>query len=165
MLDSAVQMSEEPKTETQKDQYLIFTLDSGYYGIDIKNVTEIIGIQRITPVPELPDYVQGIISLRGKIIPVIDVRIRFRMEPAEYTDRTCIIIVDIGSASVGLIVDGVSDVLSLEEGDIVDAPNMDTAARRFIRGIGRVGDEVKLLIDCIELINDEESDKLNAIAV
>lgn len=165
MLDSAVQMSEEPKTETQKDQHLIFTLDSGYYGIDIKNVTEIIGIQRITPVPELPAYVQGIISLRGKIIPVIDVRIRFRMEPAEYTDRTCIIIVDIGSASVGLIVDGVSDVLSLEEGDIVDAPNMDTAARRFIRGIGRVGDEVKLLIDCIELINDEESDKLNAIAV
>ncbi|MFZ5976000.1 MAG: chemotaxis protein CheW [Bacillota bacterium] len=163
MLDFATQELESLENDAQKNQYLIFTLGSNYYGIDIKNVTEIIGIQKITRVPELPEYVQGIISLRGKIIPVIDVRMRFKMESIEYNDRTCIIIVDLGNMSVGLIVDGVADVLSFEDSEIVETPGIENENNKFIKGVGKVGDEVKLLINCEELLNDEETDKLSKV--
>ena len=99
MLDVAAQELDNLVSDAQKNQYLIFALGPNHYGIDIKNVTEIIGIQKITKVPELPEYVQGIISLRGKIIPVVDVRMRFKIEAVEYNDRTCIIIVDLGNVS------------------------------------------------------------------
>jgi purine-binding chemotaxis protein CheW len=163
MLDFATQELEDLVSDTQKNQYLIFTLGPNCYGIDIKNVTEIIGIQKITKVPELPEYVQGIISLRGKIIPVIDVRMRFKIESIEYNDRTCIIIVDLGNVSVGLIVDGVADVLSFEDSEIVDTPGIDNEDNRFIKGVGKVGDEVKLLINCEKLLNDDETDKLSEV--
>lgn len=163
MLDLATQDIESLTNDTQKNQYLIFTLGSNHYGIDIKNVTEIIGIQKITPVPELPEYVQGIISLRGKIIPVVDVRMRFKMESIEYNDRTCIIIVDLGKTSVGLIVDGVADVLSFEDSEILETPGIENENNKFIKGVGRVGDEVKLLINCEELLSDDETDKLSKV--
>lgn len=161
MMDFDLQGLEKIEDEVQKSQYLIFNLDTDYYGIDIKNVTEIIGIEKITPVPELPDYVKGIISLRGKIIPVIDVRTRFKMSEIEYNDRTCVIIVDLKGIAVGLIVDGVSEVLSFSENDIVPPPGIGSNERnKYLMGIGKVGSEVRLLIDCDELLNDEETDKL-----
>lgn len=163
MLDIATQEFESLVNDTQKNQYLIFTLGANHYGIDIKNVTEIIGIQKITQVPELPEYVQGIISLRGKIIPVIDVRMRFKMESIEYNDRTCIIIVDLGNMSVGLIVDGVADVLSFEDSEIVETPGIENENNKFIKGVGKVDDDVKLLINCEELLNDEETSKLSKV--
>lgn len=109
----------EQEEDTQQDRYLTFSLGNQIFGIEIRYVTEIIGIQPITEVPEMPDYVKGIINLRGKIIPVIDVRLKFRKEPAEYNDRTCIIVIDIHEISIGLIVDNVAEVLTITEENIV----------------------------------------------
>lgn len=150
--------------DTQKDKYLTFSLGKEDYGIEIRFVTEIIGIQAVTEVPELPDYVKGIINLRGKIIPVMDVRLRFKKDAVEYNDRTCIIVVDIGQISVGLIVDKVAEVLSIAEQDIVPPPDMKTGFNsKFVKGIGKVGNEVKLVLDCDKLLSNEEIDNLSNI--
>ncbi len=103
----------EEQEDTQKGKYLTFFLDQEAYGIDIRYVTEIIGIQPITAVPEVPAYVRGIINLRGKIIPVLDVRLKFHKETVPYNDRTCIIVVEIQEMPVGLIVDHVADVSAI----------------------------------------------------
>lgn len=143
---------------------LTFLLGTEFYGIEIRHVTEIIGIQAITEIPEMPEYIRGIINLRGKIIPVMDVRLRFRKPPREYNDRTCIIVVDIRDISVGLIVDSVSEVLSIPDHDIVPPPEINKkTANRYIKGIGKVGNEVKLLLDCDKLLNDDEFDILSDI--
>lgn len=147
--------------DTQKGRYLTFTLDKESYGIEIKYVTEIIGMQEITEIPELPDYIRGIINLRGKIIPVMDIRLRFKKEPREYNDRTCIIVVDIKDFSVGIIVDGVSEVLTIPEQDIVEPPQMNkNYHNRYIKNIGKVGEQVKLLLDCERLLSDDEMELL-----
>ncbi|AGF59227.1 MULTISPECIES: chemotaxis protein CheW [Clostridium] len=149
--------------DTQKEKYLIFVLDNESYGISINNIIEIIGIQPITLVPELPDYIKGIINLRGKIIPVMDVRLRFKKEFREYNDRTCIIVIDIEGLGIGLIVDRVSEVLVIQEQDIVPPPNLNKITNRFIRGIGKTGKEVKLILDCDKLINDEDNTILTSV--
>ncbi|GAE87691.1 chemotaxis protein CheW [Acetivibrio straminisolvens] len=151
----------EYEEDTQKGKYLTFLIGKEVYGIEIKYVTEIIGIQQITEVPELPEYIKGIINLRGKIIPVLDVRLRFKKEPMEYNDRTCIVVVDINDVSVGLIVDSVAEVISIPEENIVPPPEANTGfSNRYIKEIGKVGDEVKLLLDCNKLLNDEECENL-----
>ena len=151
--------------DTQKGKFLTFSLCKEDYGIEIKHVTEIIGIQAITEVPELPNYVKGIINLRGKIIPVMDVRVRFAKEQREYDDRTCVIIIDIMEFSIGLIVDRVCEVISISENEIVPPPNIDKGYHhRYIKGIGKVNNEVKLILDCEKILNDDELEKLNEIA-
>lgn len=150
--------------DTQKDRYLIFYIDNESYGIEIKYVTEIIGIQTITEVPELPDYVKGIINLRGQIIPVMDVRLRFKKEPKEYNDRTCIIVINIMDMSVGLIVDGVSEVVTIDESNVSALPHINQASyNRYIKSIGKIGNEVRLLIDCEKLLTDEDFENLNEV--
>lgn len=151
--------------DTQKGRFLTFVLDKEVYGIEIKYVTEIINIQKITEVPELPDYIKGIINLRGKIIPVLDVRTRFRKESKEYNDRTCIIVIDVDDVSVGLIVDSVAEVISITEEDIVQPPDANTGfSNKYIKGIGKVGNEVKLLLDCRKLLSDEDCESLAKIS-
>ncbi len=152
--------------DTQKGRYLTFNLGKEDYGIEIKYVTEIIGIQPITQVPELPDYLKGIINLRGKIIPVMDVRIRFRKEPLSYTDRTCIIVIDINETSIGLIVDTVSEVASIDDQDIMPPPNYKTGFNnRYVKGIGRIGNEVKLLLDCGKILSEDETEILDNLVL
>ncbi|MDF2539477.1 MAG: cheW4 [Herbinix sp.] len=146
----------EMEEDTQKDRYLTFSLGKEYYGIEIRYVTEIIGIQTITEIPELPLYVKGIINLRGKIIPVIDVRLRFKKEPKEYNDRTCVIVIDINNLSIGLIVDSVAEVLTILQQDIVEPPQLNGGLNRYISSIGKVGNDVKLLLDCERLLSEEE---------
>lgn len=148
--------------DTQKDKFLTFVLGNEFYGIEIKYVTEIVGMQPITEVPELPGYIRGIINLRGKIIPVMDVRLRFKKPLIEYNDRTCIIVVDIRDVSIGLIIDSVSEVMSIPEGDIVPPPEVSKGTgNRFIKGIGKFGGDVKLILDCDKLLSDEETDSLS----
>ncbi len=143
--------------DTQINRFLTFVLDRETYGIEIMYVTEIIGIQTITEIPELPDYMKGIINLRGKIVPVMDVRLRFRKEPREYNDRTCIIVIDVNEISIGLIVDSVSEVLTIPEQDIVDPPKVNNNfGSRFIKKIGKVDSNVKLLLDCDKLLTENE---------
>lgn len=161
ILEQPLEFEEE---DTQKGKFLTFSIGSEVYGLEIKYVTEIIGIQEITQVPELPDYIRGIINLRGKIIPVMDVRLRFRKPIKSYNDRTCIIVVEVNGASVGLIVDTVSEVISIQEQQIVPPPELNKAqGNRYIKGIGKVGNEIKLIVDCSRLLNDEEVQALENI--
>ncbi len=144
--------------DTQKDRYLTFSIENESYGVEIKHVTEIVDMQKITKIPELPDYIKGIINFRGTIIPVMDVRLRFRKKPKDYDDRTCIIVIDIGDMSAGLIVDTVSEVITIPEQDIVAPPKMDKDCdNECIKKIGKVGEEVKLLLDCEKLLTADES--------
>jgi len=143
--------------DTQKGRVLTFSLDKESYGIDIKYVIEIIGMQSITKIPELPDYIKGVINLRGKIIPVIDVRLKFKKEGKEYNDRTCIIVVDINGISIGLIVDSVAEVITIPDEDLADPPHFSNSYNnRYIRKIGKIGNEVKLILDCEKLLSDDE---------
>lgn len=153
----------EQEEDTQKGKFLTFQLVNEYYGIEIRHVTEIIGIQVITEVPELPDYVKGIINLRGKIIPVMDVRLRFNKEAKEYNDRTCVIVIDIRNISIGLIVDSVSEVSSIPDQDIVAPPATKKDGKKYIKAIAKMGSEVKLILDCDKLINDNDIDSINEI--
>lgn len=152
--------------DTQKGRFLTFTLDGEVYGIEIRHVTEIIGIQAITKVPEVPDYVKGIINLRGKIIPVIDVRLKFGKEAMEYNDRTCIIVIEIGEVSVGLIVDNVDEVLTIEDDAIAAPPASKTGfENRYIKGIGKAGENIQLLLDCEKLLKNEEIEMIEGLKV
>ncbi len=155
MGDIAVQDSMEEE-DTLAGRYLTFLLGNEVYGIEIRYVTEIIGIQTITEVPELPEYIRGIINLRGKIIPVMDVRLRFKKSFREYNDRTCVIVIDLLNTSIGLIVDSVSEVLSIPDTEIVPPPEVSREGNKYIKGIGKVGSEVKLLLDCEKLLNDDD---------
>ena len=160
-----LERSTELEEDTQKGKFLTFIIGKEAYGIEIKYVTEIIGIQLITELPELPDYIKGIINLRGKIIPILDVRLRFGKEFMEYNDRTCIVVVDIKDVSVGLIVDSVAEVISIANTDIEPPPNAKTGINnKNIKGIGKVGEEVKLLLDCNKLLNDDECEGLSKIS-
>ncbi|NMB32661.1 MAG: purine-binding chemotaxis protein CheW [Clostridium sp.] len=150
--------------ETQKDKFLTFALGKEQYGIEIRYVTEIIGVQPITQIPELPEYIQGIINLRGKIIPVMDVRLRFGKKFSEYNDRTCIIVIDSEDILIGLIVDSVSEVMSIPEEDIVEPPDLNQGKNKYIKGIGKIGNGVRLILDCEKLLTEKEAENLsNAI--
>lgn len=163
MSENIVNTIGEIEEDTQKGKYLTFVLDNESYGIGINNVIEIIGIQPITLVPELPDYIRGIINLRGKIIPVLDVRLRFKKTFREYNDRTCIVVVDINDLFIGLIVDSVSEVLIIPDQDIIPPPNLNNISNKYIKGIGKIDNEVKLILDCNKLIGNDDADILNGI--
>ena len=150
--------------DTQKDKYLTFVMGQEVYGIDIRVVIEIIGIQAITEVPEVPEYVRGIINLRGKIIPVVDMRLRFKKEFREYNDRTCVIVIDVNGVLIGLIVDGVAEVLTIPEKDVVPPPQLKSVQNHYIRGIGKTGENVSLLLDWDKLFSGEEEELLNKMA-
>lgn len=161
VLENMIDIEDE---DTMKGRYLTFSLGREEYGIEIKNVTEIIGIQEITEVPELPQYVRGIINLRGKIIPVMDVRLRFKKALIDYNDRTCIIVVDIKEFSIGLIIDSVSEVLTIPDENIVPPPEIDREHHhRYIKAIGKVESKIKLLIDCDKLLSDDEAEILGEV--
>jgi purine-binding chemotaxis protein CheW len=154
----------ELEEDTQKDRYLTFSLGKESYGIEVRYVIEIIGIQSITEVPEMPDYIKGIINLRGKIIPVMDVRLRFKKEPKEYNDRTCIVVIDIKGISIGLIVDSVSEVITIPEEDVVDPPAINKSTNnKYIKKIGKVKNDVKLLLDCEKLLSDDELENIGDV--
>ncbi|MDH5297691.1 MAG: chemotaxis protein CheW [Desulfobulbaceae bacterium] len=149
--------------DTMKDKYLTFHLAGEDYGIDIAFVTEIIGIQRITEVPDMPAFVKGVINLRGKVIPVMDVRLRFNQPAREYDERTCIIVVDINSAAVGLVVDQVNEVADIPE-EMVEPPPRTTkgASSRFLKGMGKVDDQVRILLNVDRLLYTEELTQMDA---
>jgi purine-binding chemotaxis protein CheW len=149
--------------DTQKERYLTFALSKESYGMEIRYVTEIIGLQPIIEVPELPDYIKGIMNLRGKIIPVMDIRLRFKKPFRDYNDRTCVIVIDIQDICMGLIVDSVSEVISIPDVEIVTPPDMSKGGASYIKGIGKVGSDVKLLLDCEKLLSEDDASSLHNI--
>ena len=134
---------------TQKDKYVTFKSGNEYFGLKIEYVNEIIVFQEITAIPESEDYIKGLINPRGKIIPVIDVRLRFKQEPFEYNDRTCIIVINLNDMVVGLIVEQIAEVVEITEDNILVSPTIgkaDKSQNQYVYAIGKVGDEVKLLL-------------------
>ena len=145
--------------DTQKGKYVTFKSGEEYFGLKIQYVNEIIVFQEITKIPESENYIKGLINLRGKIIPVIDVRLRFKQDPFEYTDRTCIIVVNVKNIVVGLIVEQIAEVVEIQEENIIPSPSVgkaDKSQNKYVYAIGKVGDQVKLLLDPDRLLNDEE---------
>ena len=136
-------------------RFLLFALENEQYGIDISYVIEIIGIQEITHLPGMPRYVKGLINLRGKIIPVIDAREKFNKPKALYNDRTCIIVLELEGVMVGLVVDIISDVITVSERVLEEAPKIGKIkTNKYISNIAKMSDGVKLLVDCEKLINE-----------
>ena len=155
-MDQAVKAIEE-----KEGKYLTFTLADEEYGIGILKIKEIIGMMPITVVPQTPVFVKGVINLRGKVIPVIDLRLRFGMETIEYTDRTCIIVVEIegetGSIMIGTVVDTVSEVLNIKKQDIEDTPRFGTKLdTTYILGMAKTEGGVKILLDIDRVLRTEE---------
>ena len=159
------ELEEEQQEDIMRGRFITFAVDRETYGIEIRYVTEIVGIQPINSLPEVPEYIKGVINLRGKIIPVVDMRLKFKKEPIAYNDRTCIIVIDTREISAGLIVDEVAEVIAIDDEDISPPPKQGTGANcRYLWGIGKVGSEVKLLLDCEKLFTESESDMLQNTA-
>jgi purine-binding chemotaxis protein CheW len=148
----------EEDEDTLVGKFLTFPLGKEEYGLEIRHVTEIVGIQNITEVPDMPPYVKGVINLRGKVIPVMDVRRRFTLTEKSYDDHTCIIVVNISDSAVGLIVDTVSEVISIPDDKIDPPPSVTKGdSSRFIKGLGKVGDTVVILLDISQLLYEEKA--------
>lgn len=164
-------MAEEVKQElqeedTQRGKFMTFQTGKEYFGISISYVNEIITMQPITAIPEAEDYIKGLINLRGKIIPVIDVRVRFKMDPVEYTDRTCIIVIDVKSTVIGLIVEKIAEVDDILDDDVVPPPSLGghkDEKNKYVYGLARTGDTMKLLLDPEKLIKQEDLNILEEI--
>ncbi|SPF52345.1 CheW protein [Candidatus Sulfopaludibacter sp. SbA4] len=156
------------QTDPRAGKYLTFQLANEEFGIRVLKVREIMGLQEITAVPQTPAHVKGVINLRGKVVPVIDLRLKFGMATAEYTQRTCIIVTQVQgeSASVlmGIIVDGVSEVLNLTAAEIEDTPDFGEAvAGQYLLGMAKVKGKVKILLDIDRVLSTQDLHNLNAI--
>lgn len=148
-------------SESKAGKYLTFSLAGEEYGIAILKVKEIIGMMPVTPVPQTPLYVKGVINLRGKVIPVTDLRLKFGMEAVDYTERTCIIVVEIEGENdvirLGIVVDAVSEVLNIKDEQIEGAPNFGSALKTdFILGMAKVENSVKILLDIDRVLNEQD---------
>lgn len=147
--------------DTMKDMYLTFRLGDEDYGIEIRYVTEIVGIQRITEVPDMPHFIKGVVNLRGQVIPVMDVRLRFSMDVRDYDERTCVVVVNLRDSLIGLVVDTVNEVRTIPEDNVSPPPKVaSTESTRYIHGMGKVGDEVKILLDVSRLLFEDELEEL-----
>ncbi|ADH85363.1 chemotaxis protein CheW [Desulfurivibrio alkaliphilus] len=156
---------DEDDEDTQKDKYLTFHLHGEDYGLEIRFVTEIIGIQKITKVPDMPHFLMGIINLRGKVIPVMDVRLRFKLPEREYDERTCIIVVDIEGTAIGLVVDQVQEVVDIPEDQVEPPPESRRGkSSPFLQGMGKIGKEVKILLNVEKLLYDEQLESIKEVA-
>ncbi len=154
--------SSEAQCRALGGKYLTFVLAREEYGLEILKVREIIGMMEITAIPRTPDFVKGVINLRGKVIPVIDLRRKFEMPAADATDQTCVIVVDVGAVEMGIIVDKVSEVLAIAAEDIEPPPSFGVAVDTdFILGMGKANDRVTILLDISRVLTGQD---LSAIA-
>ena len=162
MAEEARLMDQSASTASEREgKYLTFTLAKEDYGIGIRKIKEIIGMMPVTPVPRTPEFVKGVINLRGKIIPVVDLRLRFGMVEMDYTERTCIVVVEIesqaGVLTTGIVVDSVSEVLNIKAESIEDAPAFGAGVdTHYILGMAKVEGRVKILLDIDQVLRSEE---------
>lgn len=159
------ELDQEGSMASLAGKYLTFHLANEEYGLEILRVIEIIGLIEVTAIPRTPDYVKGVINLRGKVIPVVDLRRKFGLEEAEKTKETCIVVVDIGGSHMGIVVDAVSEVLDIKSSEIEPAPalgaGLDTS---FILGMGKTNDQVTILLEIEKILNSQELVQVNEIA-
>jgi purine-binding chemotaxis protein CheW len=164
VMDQAVQAMAD-----KEGKYLTFSLAGEEYGIGILKVKEIIGMMPITVVPQTPAYIKGVINLRGKVIPVIDLRLKFSMAAAEFTERTCIIVVEIAAVGrtilMGIVVDSVSEVLNIKAADIEATPSFGTRLdTQYILGMAKSGGSIKILLDIDKILSSSELQAADGLA-
>ncbi|MGE5255700.1 MAG: chemotaxis protein CheW [Hyphomicrobiales bacterium] len=163
MIQEKEKISEAVKAMAVKEgKYLTFILANEEYGIGILRIKEIIGMMPITSVPQTPEFIKGVINLRGKVIPVMDLRLRFGMPSLDYTERTCIIVVEIdgqtGTVQIGIVVDAVSEVLNIRAEDIEATPSFGTRLNTdFILGMAKMNGGVKILLDIDRVLSSAET--------
>jgi purine-binding chemotaxis protein CheW len=150
--------------DMQTGKYLTFNLGDVMYGIEMRYITEIIGMQKTTEIPDMPAYMKGIINLRGKIIPVLDVRLLFGKDERTHDDRTCVIVIDIAGIPIGLIVDRVSEVIAIQEENVSDVPKAGAGQNsRFVKNIGKTESGVVLIVDCDKILNDQDIETISEL--
>ena len=142
-------------------RYLSFVLNDEEYGIEILKIKEIMGMTEVTAIPQTPPFIRGVINLRGKIIPIIDLRIKFDMEAKDYTDRTCIVVVEImydGEVTLmGVVVDSIQEVINIPEEKISEVPYINAKIKsEYIRGIAETGETIKIVLDITKVLTEEE---------
>ncbi len=155
--------------ESREGKYLTFNMNNEEYGIGILKIKEIIGMMPITTVPQTPEFVKGVINLRGKVIPVIDLRLRFGIDAIDYTERTCIIVVEIegtaGTIQIGIVVDSVSEVLNIKGEDVAETPTFGTKLNTdYILGMAKMEGSVKILLDIDKVLSAAEIAALDKAA-
>src|SRR6266568_4101790 len=156
------------QADARSGKYLTFQLANEEFGIRVLKVREIMGIQEITAVPQTPAHIKGVINLRGKVVPVVDLRLKFGLAAADYTQRTCIIVTQVqgesGAVMMGIVVDGVSEVLSLASAEIEDTPDFGEALTGgYLLGMAKVKGKVKILLDIDRVLSTQDMHNLNAI--
>ena len=156
------------KSDQRAGKYLTFMIGKEEFGVGVLKVREIMGIQDITAVPQTPPYLKGVINLRGKVIPVIDLRLKFGLPSIDYTQRTCIIVVQVISGStllpMGIVVDEVSEVITMAPADIEDTPDFGAnLATNYILGMAKIKGKVKILLDINEVLTSQEIHSLEAV--
>ena len=157
MSEIDLMVEDDDELELQAEKYLLFELGEEEYGIDIARITAIEELPQITSIPDMPDFVKGVINLRGKVIPAVDLRLRFGMKEREYDDRTCIVIVSVSESTIGFIVDNVSEVHEIGKADIGPPPafNNSSGSEQYIAGLAKRGEAVKIILDVNKIITEE----------
>lgn len=162
--DSIV-IDEETDSNEMEGKYLTFWTDNQLFGVPIADVVQIIGNQEITPIPDSPVYAKGVINLRGNIIPVIDVRLRFGKAETKYDEKTCIIVSKIGENHIGFIVDSVDEVTTIDDDDISPSPRMSKdCTNAYLTGIGKVQNRVVMLLDTSKILNHDEFELVQSVS-
>ncbi|MDH6162259.1 purine-binding chemotaxis protein CheW [Leclercia adecarboxylata] len=151
--------------EPSGQEFLVFTLGDEEYGIDILKVQEIRGYDQVTRIANTPDFIKGVTNLRGVIVPIVDLRVKFSQGDVEYDDNTVVIVLNLGQRVVGIVVDGVSDVLSLTAEQIRPAPEFAvTLSTEYLTGLGALGDRMLILVNIEKLLNSDEMALLDVAA-
>jgi purine-binding chemotaxis protein CheW len=157
----AVNVAVDGNNDEMKGKYLTFWTDDQLFGVPIKDVVQIVGMQKITQIPEYPDYAKGIINLRGTIVPLIDVRLRLGKPEKEYNDRTCIIVTSVNNSYFGFILDEVEEVTDISDDMISPPPKLSgDTVNKYLTGIARMNDKLVLTIDTAKILGEEEFDAL-----
>lgn len=151
--------------ETEGQEFLIFTLGDEEYGVDILKVQEIRGYDQVTRIANTPGFIKGVTNLRGVIVPIVDLRIKFAQQEVDYDDNTVVIVLNLGQRVVGIVVDGVSDVLSLTTDQIRPAPEFAvTLSTEYLTGLGSLGERMLILVDIEKLLSSEEMALVDSVA-
>ncbi|MBN2657248.1 MAG: purine-binding chemotaxis protein CheW [Spirochaetales bacterium] len=147
-----------------QNKYLLFNLGNEVFGLEIGSIIQIVEMQKITEVPDMPPYIKGVINQRGKVIPLMDLRLRFGMPERDYDDRNCIIIVNIHNSFIGLIVDTVAEVHDIDDKNIDPSPGFksSTLKEKYISGLGKIGEDVKILLDVEKIITQDDLEQAGA---
>jgi purine-binding chemotaxis protein CheW len=167
-MTATLQTAAPTQSDSRAGKYLTFQLGNEEFGIRVLKVREIMGIQEITAVPQTPAHIKGVINLRGKVVPVIDLRLKFGLPAAEYTQRTCIIVTQVhgeaGAVMMGIVVDGVSEVLNLTGAEIEDTPDFgEQISTGYLLGMAKAKGKVKILLDIDKVLSNQELHNLNAL--